>query len=91
MKRLRIESDGNAPGEGGITRVFDAETGEPIRNVRSVTFHAEIHKVPTITVEIVGVNGIEVLCSGDGICQEYSSVPPSPPAPPENEMMKRGG
>lgn len=72
-RRLRIESDGKNPARGGITRVLDAETGEPIRNIRSVTFHAEVDKVPTITIEVVGVAGIEVLATGDGIFQEFST------------------
>jgi hypothetical protein len=71
LRRLRIESDGKEAVAGG-TKVFDADTGEQIKNVRSVTFHAEAGKVPTVTVEIVNVSGIEVLATGDGIFAEYS-------------------
>jgi hypothetical protein len=39
--------------DGGTTRVYDAETGEWLENVRKVTFSHEAGGIPVATLEII--------------------------------------
>lgn len=61
MKRVRIESTGET--NGGSTKIFDADSGEQIRNVRSITFRAAAGEIPTVTIELAGI-GTEVIATG---------------------------
>ena len=52
--KVKVISDGTASG----TRVLDADTGEPITNVREVYFNHGAGEEPKLIVELVG--GVEL-------------------------------
>jgi len=58
---IRIEATGEIYGG---TKVFDVDTGEEIKNVKSVTYKHEAGHIPVVTLEIVGLEGINVCAEG---------------------------
>jgi hypothetical protein len=77
--KLRIESSGEV---FGGTKVFNAETGEQIKGVTSVTFQHKVNCFPRITIELISLEGVDLKAVGDADSLEspgkYSILPDDP-------------
>lgn len=63
---IRIVSDGGVNG----TRVFHAESGQPVRGVRAVRFNHEAQGAPSVEVDICSVTA-----DVEGVAHWYVSDP----------------
>ena len=54
IKRIRIDLK-EVVGRGKVSTVLDADTGEPLTNVRSIKIEAGFGRVTTVMLELVGV------------------------------------
>lgn len=66
MRKLRIISNGKPGG----TKICDADTGEAILHAKSITFKHDAMKIPSITVELLCLDGAEIELHGEAEIRE---------------------
>jgi hypothetical protein len=90
MITVKFITDGTPMG----SHVYCTETGEEIKNIRSVTIHAEAGKLPVMTLEILKMNinavgaieGYEVV-DGNIVIEKVECVPLIEVNAKENELV----
>lgn len=70
MLTVKFVTDGSPRG----SHVYCTETGEEIKNIRSVTIHAEAGKLPTMILEVIKANIIASGVVEDCVVQDGNLV-----------------